>query len=74
MKPSKIIDTLETYQKLMLHFTVPVPEVDPDEEEPNEEEMNRRKEALEKKVKEWALKKMDDLFRGWKKDCTRNLF
>ena len=52
------------WRKLMIHFTLPAPEVDPDEEEPNEEEMNMRKEALEKKVKEWALKKMADLFRG----------
>ena len=55
------------WRKLMIHFTLPAPEVDPDEEEPNEEEMKRRKEALEKKVKAWALKKMGDLFRAWKK-------
>ena len=42
------------WTKLMVNFTLPAPEVDPDEEEPNEEEMKRRKEALEKKVKAWA--------------------
>src|SRR4051812_16117031 len=51
----------------MVHFTLPALEVDPDEEEPTEEEMNRRKKALEEKVKEWALHKMADLFRVWKK-------
>ena len=51
----------------MVNFTLPAPEVDPDEEEPNEEVMKRRKEALEKKVKARDLKKMADLFRAWKK-------
>lgn len=55
------------WRKLMLHFTLPAPEVDPDEEEPNKEKMKRRKEAPKKKVKELALKKMVDLFRGSKK-------
>jgi len=55
------------FKKVMTHFTLPALEVDPDEEEPNEEEMKRRKEAIEKKVKAWALKKMADLFRAWKK-------
>ena len=41
--------------------------MDRDEEEPNEEELKRRKEAIEKKVKAWALKKMAYLFRAWKK-------
>ena len=46
------------WRKLMVNFSLPAPEVDPDEEEPTEEEMKRRKEAIEKKVKAWALKKM----------------
>ena len=37
------------WRKLMVNFTLPAPEVDPEEEEPNEEEMKRRKEAIEKK-------------------------
>ena len=51
----------------MLHFTLLAPGLDPDEEEPNEEEIKKRKEAIEKKVKDWDLKKMADLFRGSKK-------
>ena len=37
------------WKKIMVHFTLPAPEVDPDEEEPNEEDTERRKVALEKK-------------------------
>ena len=55
------------WEKLMVHFTLPTLEPDSDEEEPTEEEMNRRQKDLEAKVKEWALHKMADLFRGWKK-------
>ena len=51
----------------MVHFTLPAPEVDPDEEEPNEEVTERKKAALEEKVKEWALKKMAEQFKNWKK-------
>ena len=57
------------WRKLMLHFALPAPGVDPDEEE-----MKRRKEALEKKVKEWALKKMADLFTGWKKKMAPRFY
>jgi hypothetical protein len=52
------------WKKLMVHFTLPAPEVDPEAEESNEEEL---KEALEKKVKEWTLSKMAELFKIWKK-------
>ena len=61
------------WRKLMVNFTLPAPELDPDEEEPNEEVMKRRKEALEQKVKAWALKKMADLFRAWKKRLNQEL-
>ena len=54
-------------KKVMTHFTLPALEVDPDEEEPSEEEMNKRKKAVEEKLMEWALKKMADQFRAWKK-------
>ena len=48
------------WTKLMVNFTLPTPEVNPDEEE-------RAKEELVKKVKKWALQKMAELFRNWKK-------
>ena len=51
----------------MVHFTLPAPEVDPNEEEPNEEDTKREKAALEEKVKQFALKKMAELFKNWKK-------
>ena len=51
----------------MVHFTLPAPEVDPDEEELNEEDTEREKAALEEKVKQWALKKMAEQFKNWKK-------
>ena len=50
------------WKKIMVHFTLPAPEVDLDEEEPNEDDTERRKVALEKKVKHWTLKKMAELF------------
>ena len=31
------------WKKIMVHFTLPVPEVDPDEEEPNEEDTETKK-------------------------------
>ena len=51
----------------MVHFTLPAPKVDPDEEEPHEEDTERKKAALEEKVKQWALKKMAEQFKNWKK-------
>ena len=53
------------WNKLMVNFTLA--EVDPDEEEPNEEDTERKKAALEEKVKQWALKKMAEQFKNWKK-------
>ena len=37
------------WKKVMVHFSLQAPEVDPDEEEPNEEDIERKKVALEKK-------------------------
>ena len=62
------------WRKLMLHFTLPAPEVDPDEEEPNEEEMKRRTEALEKKKSRSGPLRRWPIYSGaGKKDCTRIL-
>ena len=55
------------FQKVMVNFTLPLPEVDPEEGEPDEEEMDARKKALLDKVKAWALKKMAELFNKFKK-------
>ena len=54
------------WRKLMLNFTLPAPEVDSDEEDPDEAEKIARK-NMEQKVKAWALKKMAELFKNWKK-------
>ena len=54
------------WKKLLVNFTLPTPEVDPDE--PNAEEMiAQQKSVTEQKVKSWALKKMAELFKNWKK-------
>ena len=54
------------WKKLLVNFTLPTPEVDPDE--PNAEEMvAQQKSVIEQKVKRWALKKMAELFKNWKK-------
>lgn len=55
------------FEKVMVNFTLPLPEVDPEEGEPDEEEMAAQKKALEDKVKAWALKKMAELFNKFKK-------
>ena len=54
------------WRKLMVNFTLPAPEVDSDEEDPDEAEKIARK-IMEQKVKDWALKKMAELFKNWKK-------
>ena len=54
------------WKKLMVNFTLPAPEVDPDEEDPNEAEKIARK-NMEQKVRDWTLKKMAELFKNWKK-------
>ena len=54
------------WRKLMLNFTLSAPEVDPDVEDPNEAEKIARK-NMEQKVRDWALKKMAELFKNWKK-------
>ena len=46
-------DTL--WKKIMVNFTLPTLEVDPDEEIPTQEELQKH---MEQKVKEWALRKM----------------
>jgi hypothetical protein len=54
------------WKKLMVNFTLPTPEVDPNEvdrneEEPNQEdpdEDNRDLNIIERKVKKWTLFKM----------------
>ena len=55
------------FQKVMQNFTLPWPEVDPEEGEPSEELMDKLKEELVHKVKAWALKKMAELFNKYKK-------
>ena len=60
------------WRKLMVNFTLPAPEVDSDEEDPDEAEKIARK-IMEQKVKDWALKKMAELFKNWKKRLN-NLF
>ena len=51
----------------MVNFTLPLPEVDPEEAEPSEEQMDKLKKELVDKVKAWALKKMAELFNKFKK-------
>ena len=53
------------WRKLMLNFTL-ASEVDLDEEDPNEAEKIARK-NMEQKVRDWAFKKMAELFKNWKK-------
>jgi len=53
------------FQKVMHNFTLPMPEVNPDEEE-------RAKEELGNIVKKWALSKMAELFRNFKKKLDDN--
>ena len=55
------------FQKVMHNFTLPWPEVDPEEGEPSEEQMDKLKKELVDKVKAWALKKMAELFNKYKK-------
>jgi hypothetical protein len=55
------------WKKLLVNFTLPAPEVDPEAEEPTEEDIQRQKEALVKKVKDWTLRKMAEQFKNWKK-------
>jgi hypothetical protein len=43
------------WKKLMVNFTLPMPEVDPNEEDPN---LN----IIERKVKKWTLSKMATQF------------
>jgi len=54
------------WRMLMVNFTLPAPEVDSDEEDPEEAEKIARQ-NMEQKVKEWAFKKMAELFKNWKK-------
>ena len=54
------------WRKLMLNITLPAPEVDSDEEDPDEAEKIAQK-NMDQKVKAWALKKMAELFKNWKK-------
>ena len=54
----------------MVNFTLPAPEVDSDEEDPDEAEKIARK-IMEQKVKDWALKKMAELFKNWKKRLNK---
>ena len=54
----------------MVNFTLPAPEVDSDEEDPDEAEKIARK-IMEQKVKDWALKKMAELFKKWKKRLNK---
>jgi hypothetical protein len=54
------------WRKLMVNFTLPAPEVDSDEEDPDEAEKIARQNMVQK-VKDWALKKMAELFKHWKK-------
>jgi len=58
------------WRKLMVNFTLPAPEVDSDEEDPDEAEKIARK-IMEQKVKDWALKKMAELFKNWKKRLNK---
>ena len=53
------------WKKLMVNFTLPAPEVDPNEVDPNEEDPNEEDpngNTIERKVKKWALKKMAEQF------------
>ena len=58
---SYVGDTAKEYlwRKVMVHFTLPTPEVGPDEED-----IEREKAALEEKVKEFAFKKMAEQFKN----------
>ena len=51
----------------MHNFTLPRPEVDPEQGVPSEEQMDKLKKELVDKVKAWALKKMAELFNKYKK-------
>jgi hypothetical protein len=54
------------FDRLMINFLLPRPDMNPDEEE-------RAKEELLQRVKKFALIKMAEAFKNWKKNCTLTL-
>ena len=53
------------FEKLMVNFLLPILEVNPDDEE-------RVKEELLNRLKKWALRKMAEQFKNWKKKLYNN--
>jgi ribosome-binding ATPase YchF (GTP1/OBG family) len=64
------------WKKLMVNFTLPVPEVDPNEEDPNEKDPDEEDHDLniiEREVKKWTLSKMATQFNNWKKRLDKDM-